>query len=152
MKFIAHRGNITGIISTEENRENYIDNALLLGFDVEIDVWLKDATWFLGHDEPTYKTTYEFLTRDNLWVHCKNLEAFYTLQVKNEAHFFWHQSDKIILTNKNKSWNMIGEKLGSASICVLPELANYSLDELKSCSGICSDFIGHYKSLLAPKT
>ena len=37
MKLIAHRGNIDGP-SDEQNSPDYIDNALSLGYDAEIDV------------------------------------------------------------------------------------------------------------------
>ena len=38
MRLISHRGNINGIESVHENNPNYIENAIMLGFDVEIDM------------------------------------------------------------------------------------------------------------------
>jgi len=50
-KFISHRGNLAGPMPEFENRPDYIDNALDLGFDVEVDLWSYDNKFFLGHDE-----------------------------------------------------------------------------------------------------
>ena len=50
MKLIAHRGNIDGP-SDEQNSPDYIDNALSLGYDAEIDVRYDPLTtvFWLGH-------------------------------------------------------------------------------------------------------
>ena len=52
MILISHRGNILGRKKQLENNPNYIDNALKLGYDVEVDVWSIDKQFYLGHDEP----------------------------------------------------------------------------------------------------
>ena len=41
MIFIAHRGNTNGPSSKKENSLPYIVSAISNGFDVEIDLWLK---------------------------------------------------------------------------------------------------------------
>ena len=51
MILISHRGNVNGSILEKENSLEYIDNAICLGYDVEIDIWYKDNTIWLGHDE-----------------------------------------------------------------------------------------------------
>ena len=61
MIFISHRGNITGPNKKSENNPEYINRALRF-FNVEIDVWYTDGFW-LGHDEPQYKTDVEYLYR-----------------------------------------------------------------------------------------
>jgi hypothetical protein len=38
MHLISHRGNIDGI-SKLENQPTYIDSAIELGYDVEVDIW-----------------------------------------------------------------------------------------------------------------
>ena len=53
MKLISHRGNLIGADPGKENRPSYIKSALKLGYDVEIDVWNLNGTWFLGHDDPS---------------------------------------------------------------------------------------------------
>ena len=54
MILISHRGNIDGPNSKLENNPTYIDRALDKGFNVEIDLWVYEKEFFLGHDEPTY--------------------------------------------------------------------------------------------------
>jgi glycerophosphoryl diester phosphodiesterase len=39
MKLIAHRGNTEGPNPLEENKPEYIEEAIENGFDVEIDIW-----------------------------------------------------------------------------------------------------------------
>ena len=60
---ISHRGNINGKNTHLENSEEYIEKAIREGFDCEIDVWFINGVYWLGHDEPQYKTSKEFLTQ-----------------------------------------------------------------------------------------
>ncbi len=39
MKYISHRGNLTGINLERENSPDYIMEAVTADFDVEVDVW-----------------------------------------------------------------------------------------------------------------
>ena len=77
MHLISHRGNILGSFPEKENNPTYIDCAINSGYDVEIDIHLIDNQFWLGHDEPQYKITGEWLTErvSSLWIHCKNIEA-----------------------------------------------------------------------------
>ena len=52
MILISHRGNINGRIPDLENSPDYIDAAIKLGYDVEVDVWFYNDSFFLGL-EPT---------------------------------------------------------------------------------------------------
>ena len=74
MKVISHRGNLNGA-STLENNPNQISKVLRLGFDCEIDLWIKENKYFLGHDTPTFEIDKSFLKQPGLWIHCKNLES-----------------------------------------------------------------------------
>ena len=76
MILISHRGNIDGKKPHLENNPSYIDDAIDLGYDVEIDLWMIDGRTYLGHDEPQYEVDDAWLTErvDKLWVHCKNIE------------------------------------------------------------------------------
>ena len=38
-----------------ENKHEYILDTLHKGYDVEIDVWLIDGNFYLGHDKPQYQ-------------------------------------------------------------------------------------------------
>ena len=61
MKLISHRGNINGENIELENTPDYIDEAISLGYDVEIDIWKDEDGFYLGHDEPTYPINLEWL-------------------------------------------------------------------------------------------
>ena len=77
---ISHRGNLTGKQPTFENNPDYVHKAMMEDYDVEVDVWFKDDKWWLGHDEPKYETTLNFLCQPRMWVHCKNIEALTVLR------------------------------------------------------------------------
>ena len=141
MKFISHRGNLNGAIPKKENHPEYVENALKLGFDVEIDIYIFKKNFYLGHDFPQYKIPEKFLNNKKLWVHAKSIETLEALR-KTKAHFFWHQEDDVTLTSKGFFWTYPGKKIFKNSICVLPEKFNY---KKINCFGICSDFIQKYK-------
>ena len=57
MILISHRGNIDKINTKEENKPTYIFNALDHNFNVEVDIWFIENTFYLGHDSPHIKLT-----------------------------------------------------------------------------------------------
>lgn len=140
MFFISHRGNIEGPNPNEENKVEYICEAINQNYDVEVDVWFKNNQFFLGHDEPQYIIDMEFLNNNKLWLHAKNLDCFYKLG-ETDFNFFWHEEDKVTFTSKGYYWNYPGTKLSKNSIFVLPEKTNFKKPE---CLGICSDYIKDY--------
>ena len=145
MIFISHRGNIEGPIKNKENSLDYIQEALNLGFDVEIDLWYIDDNYFLGHDLPEYKIKLDWILErcKKLWVHCKNVECVIKLKSeKKRINYFWHENDKVTLTSKNYIWAYPGNQPMRDSISVLPELND---DNISFCKGVCSDFILKYK-------
>lgn len=145
--FIAHRGNINGKNSERENSPSYIEEALSLGLDVEIDVWVIGEKTMLGHDYPQYEIKREFLMNDRLWCHAKNVEALVmAIQHKDKIHCFFHHSDDYTITSRGIIWSYTGKKIGEEIICVMPENGKYSQVELQCCLGICSDHILYYKS------
>jgi hypothetical protein len=143
MILISHRGNIDGKIPEYENNPNYIEAALELGYEVEIDLWVVDDKLYLGHDEPQYEITWEYFKDkvDKLWVHCKNIEALYWVR-ETKLHYFWHETDTVTLTSKNYVWAYPGKQPIKGSIAVMPELEN---DNVLLCKGICSDYIKRFK-------
>lgn len=152
MRYIAHRGNINGRNIERENSPKYIKETLNKWYEVELDIWYVDKTFYFGHDEPTYEVElYDFLNslnsyyHDKLWFHCKNIEALSELKNK-KLNYFWHENDKYTLTSTQNIWTYPNQKLTENSICVLPEISNYSEKELKICYGICSDYIENYKN------
>lgn len=148
MKFIAHRGNTGGPNPLEENNPEYIDLALKMGYDVEIDLWHKEHNYYLGHDEPQYHVPMTWLVKhkDVLWIHCKNLEALEKMSsTVIQFNYFWHQDDDFTLTSKKYIWTYPGKQYTLNSIVVMPEW-NTDLNQFPNlinyeCFGICSDYI-----------
>lgn len=147
MIYISHRGNITGKQPSVENKPEYIDKALKLGFDVEVDVWLVEGIILLGHDEPQYGITQQWLNErgKNLWIHCKNIEAMeWFMAIKfSGLNYFWHEEDTMTLTSMGEMWVYPGKQPIKGSIAVMPEIYN---EDVSQCFGICSDYIEKYKN------
>ena len=143
MILISHRGNIDGKLVERENHPDYIDEAIALGYDVEIDLWFIDGRVYLGHDEPQYEVDDIWLGErtDKLWVHCKNVESLNWIR-NTILHYFWHETDTVTLTSKNYIWAYPGKQPIVGSIAVMPELEN---DNVLLCTGICSDYIKRYE-------
>lgn len=149
MKYISHRGNIDGKSIYLENTQEYIDTAISVGFNVEVDVWIIDSELYLGHDKPSQQVQFDWLfyRKEKLWIHCKNLEAFLFFKNKTwELNYFWHQNDDFALTSQGYLWTYPNKPLSEYSIAVMPEMHNDVMvwDNkigIQNCAGICSDFI-----------
>jgi hypothetical protein len=142
MRLIAHRGLTNGPNANLENQPDQIMFALNQGYDCEIDLWILDNQYYLGHDAPTYKIDCDFLEKQGLWIHAKNIEALYVLGVNNKLNFFWHQEDNFTLTSHGYIWTYPGNLLTKNSISVLPEWQDTELKNLDlNCYGICSDYV-----------
>lgn len=149
MILISHRGNTTGKQINLENNPDYVDKTIRMGYNVEVDLWLKEDSFFLGHDEPQYEVNLDWLVarKKKLWIHCKNLNSFdfFSTHGDNTYNFFWHQEDNYTLTSNLLIWAYPNQPLSSRSIAVMPENTDYTIEQLKSCTGVCSDFIINYK-------
>jgi len=145
MIYISHRGNINGKIKETENKPEYIDEAIELGFDVEIDVWMIEGVLLLGHDEPQYGISQHWLNErhSKLWLHCKNIEVMEWFNMIGGFNYFWHEEDTVTLTSKGFIWAYPGKQPINRSIAVMPEIYN---DNISECLGICSDNILKYKN------
>lgn len=148
MILISHRGNIDGPMTNQENKPAYVDSALALGYDVEVDIWYihsDNPQLFLGHDEPQYEISFEWLAEriNRLWIHCKNIEAveFFAKHEYN-YNFFWHEEDAVTLTARKYIWAYPGKQPIKNSIAVMPELYH---DDLSDSLGVCSDYVINYK-------
>ena len=141
MKLIAHRGLTNGPDVNLENRPEQIELALSQGFDCEIDFWVVNSEFYLGHDRPDYPINKEFLSKSGLWIHTKNLAALRWL-TDTSLCYFWHQKDDFVLTSNNFIWTYPGKELTRRSISVLPERHDPELKNIDiNCYGICSDFV-----------
>ena len=139
MKIIAHRGNLIGPNPSKENSPAYIDMAIAAGFDVEIDLWADGCeNLYLGHDEPSHDVSAMWLAErsNNLWVHCKNIDAAVALNGSN-MNYFWHQTDTMTLTSKRYWWVFPGKQPVKGSVAVMPEIYN---EDVSECYAICTDY------------
>ena len=88
---IAHRGNTAGTSELENSPERVLE-VLSKGYDVEVDAWYSEdsETFMLGHDEPQYKVSLDFLKTRGLWVHCKEVSCFRRLLKEPSINCFMH--------------------------------------------------------------
>ena len=140
MKIISHRGFIDGTDKNLENNPEQILNLVNKGIDVEIDIRIHNNKFYLGHDEPMYEVTRNFIENEKLWCHAKTFSALQSLS-KINCHYFWHQNDDYTLTSRGFIWVYPGKPILDNSICVTPE--NFNLDYSK-CFGICTDHVKKY--------
>jgi hypothetical protein len=141
-KLISHRGNIDGPNPELENTPSYLVQALNVGVEVEVDVWVIDGKIFFGHDAPQHEvgeTFVELIHRD-AWFHCKNLGALDYFSKKDQGYkFFWHQSDDYTLTSHGQIWVYPGKPFTKDSIVVdLRPDHNYGEGEVYA---VCVDYV-----------
>ena len=146
MKLIAHRGNIDGPNIERENSPEYLAEALALGYDIEIDLWLMEGSLFLGHDMLEYEISERYLNtiRDSAWIHCKNLLALDFCRRSDYYNCFSHNEDDAVLTSKGFIWAYPGKEVASSKcIIVSPEREERYQDLRipKSFYGVCSDYV-----------
>lgn len=147
MIFISHRGNLKGKNIDIENNPHYILN-LIPKYIVEIDVWKTNDGLFMGHDYPQYKITESFLynNSNNFIIHCKNDNALFYLN-DNRLHIFYHTNDQFTISNKNIIMvNPISKTIYKKGILMMPELSNFSLQEISLFDGIISDNVTFYEN------
>jgi hypothetical protein len=151
MHFISHRGNITRANRSLENSVGYILSALN-DYDVEIDVWLKNNCYYLGHDGPSYLIEPEFLktqiNEHKFWCHAKNITVFERL-ISLGVICFFHQNDDITPTIPHHYlWTFPGKELTASSVCVMPEIAGLTPEKLfaHKIAGVCSDQIQDFRN------
>jgi len=147
MKYIAHRGNLTGP-SPLENSPDYIVKALEKGFECECDVWFENGKWWLGHDTPQYEIDNDFLWKEGLWIHAKNLKALEKLK-STKLNYFWHENDNYTLTSHGYIWAYPGSPISDETICVMPERASYTHDQIRRATGVCSDYVEKYMTQIS---
>jgi len=152
MILISHRGNIAGRIPEAENRPAYIQDTLVLGYDVEIDVRIKEGQLYLGHDHPQYRVELDWLLerKDKLWVHTKDFESL-NLLINTDLRVFFHEQERhSIINNTNLIWS---HDLGSVSDkSIIPLLDLQSIEEygylVQDVYGVCSDHLQAVKNLV----
>lgn len=141
MKLIAHRGNTKGPSGDLENSPQLIERAVKLGYDVEVDVWYIDETFWLGHDKPTFQMGSYWLYHPKLWRHAKNLPALRKM-LDAKVHCFWHENDERTLTSHGYVWTYTGKEYDDHSVIVNVGPID---GEIPNVYGICSDYVEFIK-------
>lgn len=147
MKLISHRGNIDGVYLDKENSPEYIDRAIQLGYDVEVDVRIiKRDVWWLGHDGPQYQVDINWLyeRRNNIWFHAKNANALVLLMSRSFKVFYHSVEEHVPIAGTiNNIWSHNIEEATTQSIIPLLDKKSIDLVNIKELNvyGICSDFV-----------
>jgi len=146
MILISHRGNIDSVNLDKENTKSYIQKAIDLGYDVEIDIRYINGKFWLGHANPIYGIEFNWLLKrkENLWIHCKDFVALSKL-IKTDLRIFYHlQEDYTIISDKH-IWAHNLKNINDE--CIIPLIGKNDILKWKPVPvyGICSDYIGLLK-------
>lgn len=144
MLIISHRGNINGIVSEKENRPSYIDTAIGLGYDVEVDIRYIGNTFWLGHDEPQYKVEESWMQqrKSKVWYHCKDLESAKHMIKLKVFNFFCHTQDSFVLTSMGHMWvHDLTQTIDE--LCIIPLLSVSSINNYSNTLpfAVCTDYV-----------
>lgn len=146
MILYSHRGNLNKRDIDNENKPLIIDKAINKGFRVEVDIRYINGSYWLGHDNPEYKVSLDWIVdrRNELLIHCKNLRSIYELS--NCAYrlaYFAHKKDQYSLINNGLIWvDDISLKLNKK--CIIPLIAQKDVENYYKYAnivgGICTDY------------
>jgi len=144
-KLISHRGNLNGRIIDVENRQDYISDAIKIGYDVEIDVRVKDGSLYLGHDVPQYLIDLDWLQQngDRLWIHCKDIESYRIISAFKNLQYFCHSHDSFSLISTFHLW-VHDLTLQVNDKCIIPllnleDIRNYEFKN--GVYAVCTDYV-----------
>jgi hypothetical protein len=142
MILISHRGNLNGPIKEQENSPEYLNKAIELGYDVEVDTWYVNHKIYLGHDFPQYEVDEEYIQGilNRAWFHCKDFQSleFFSNNIHN-YNYFWHENDRFTITSRGFIWTYPGEQTSANSVIV--DLSENSKQNNHKCYAICSDYV-----------
>jgi hypothetical protein len=142
---IAHRGLTTGPDKSLENNIEIIKKRAEVGLYSEIDVWLVDNKWFVGHDTPDTSIDLEHLMNyaKYLWIHAKNKEAFEELTLLRKEGcdlcLFWHTTEDYCFTSNLDVIVYPGKPLIENSVFMMPE-NSHGIEINTTITHICSDY------------
>ena len=148
MNIISHRGNIDGPIPERENAPSYIDTAIQLGYDVEVDVRLinNNEIW-LGHDAPQYRLEMSWIEKrqNKLWFHCKDVASAMKFSELLNLIFFCHSQDPYVLTSNGYLW-IHDMTVSPTNKCIVPFIDGSGRPQNNAAPyGICTDFVLNYR-------
>ena len=149
MKIISHRGNIKGPVLDKENRPSYIDCAIQLGYEVEVDLRFENGEFWLGHDKSQYKIekNWAYLRKENIWFHCKDIYSCLELTKTGENFkYFCHHNDNYVVTSTGKIWVHDLSKTIDDN-CIIPLISLEDIRKYKNSIpyGICTDYVNEIK-------
>ena len=155
LKLIAHRGLLDGPCLEKENNIKIILSNIKEYPNIinELDIWIDSEEIYIGHDYQKNKIKPKILFEHskNLILHIKGIKltSEKSLNIFNNVlsncHFFTHQEDDFVITNKGWIWSHPRNGFVKNTICVLPEKIE-SIDsaikknKFKSLQGICTDY------------
>ena len=143
MILISHRGNVDGVAIEKENTKSHIQQAIDLGYDVEVDIRYEKDNFLFGHDYGQYDVDLQWLLdrKDKLWVHCKDFKSLSEL-INTKMRIFYHQNEDYTIISDGHIWahnlTNVDDK------CIIPLLNKKELKNWKRTDvyGICSDYVG----------
>ena len=134
---IKHRNRRNGP-GKDDNYPASILISICEGHNVEIDVWLINNEFYLGHDAPSFKIDEKFLENHLLWCHAKNSEALFKMLDNPNIHCFWHDNDKHTITSNGFIWQAHYDDLTDKTVVVdLSPNPNFNAN----CYALCLDFV-----------
>lgn len=112
-----------------------------MGYDVELDLWCVDGAFYLGHDEPKFEVTLDWIVsrKERAWVHCKNLRAVDQI-FGSDINWFSHQDDDFAITSEGYLWCYPGKVMRSAPF-VLLDFGSRAPQIRKNVVGVCADYL-----------
>jgi hypothetical protein len=155
-RFICHRGNLEKKFVPDENKPELLDRRISEGYGVELDVWFAKGAYWLGHDEPQYEVSFDWLMKHlgSKYIHCKNGETFEHLLSRcgkegYAANLFYHTSEDYALTTRGHVIVHPGKPLLRGSVNMMPEMSvqRRPLSEWNKTFALCSDSLSVEKVL-----
>jgi hypothetical protein len=148
MIVISHRGNIHGPNTERENCPAYIDEAINKNLQVEVDIRCINKQFSLGHDKADYFVDEEWILKrkTNIWFHCKNLEAYVSLQkLDSTIKTFCHSVDPYVITSEKYLW-VHDTNLELNNMCIIPlinkeDILRYNK---KDVYAVCTDYVDFF--------
>lgn len=155
MLIIAHRANLYGPATVEENSPRAIELAAKRGFHVEIDVLTHQGKVCLGHDEKSMRGTVprwliegDQYPRKMIW-HCKDLGAVLWAK-ENKLHYFCHDKDFMALTSHGYVWTCERAIANSNTILMSGDIKIAKEEYIRGWHGICTDYPYQLKDQTMP--
>lgn len=143
LKLVSHRGNTSGQDVEFENTPEYLLRALELGYDIELDVWMRGDHIYLGHDQPERVSHTHALWRapkDRMWVHAKDLASLETFRVWR-YNVFWNDKDAYALTSYGNVWANYDQAGDENTVHMLRKGEATPI----GCLGVCTDWPEDYR-------